>query len=72
MIWFADFVTKESFDLVRPGIREGKVRISLYESDQRPGKSRKLLYRFDRQLMDIERGDRLLYSTWQIPKCTAE
>ena len=71
-IWFADFVVKDILDLFRPGYRDGKVRLNYYESTQEPGVSNKLLFRCEKQLMNIQRGDRLVYSTWHIPKPTAE
>lgn len=72
MIWFADFVAKEALDLFRPGMRSGKVRMHYYESEAVVDSSSKLLFRCRVKLMAIRRGDRLLHSTWSIPKSTAE
>ena len=70
MIWFADFVAKDDLDLLRPGMRDGKVRIDYHESKDSSGC--KLLFQCCRKMMDIGNGDRLLYSTWLISKPTAE
>jgi hypothetical protein len=78
-IWFADFVAKENLDQLRPGMRDGKVRMFTYESERVAGVSSELLFRCRRSamesqrgMMQIERGDRLLYSVWQFSKSTAE
>ena len=63
MIWFADFVA-DSLDLLLPGIRDGKVRIDPHESIS----SDKLLFECRKKMMEIRKGDCLLYSTWQIPE----
>jgi hypothetical protein len=68
MIWFADFVANDTFDLVLPGIRDGKVRTYYGES---VGSCSKLLFTCPRQMMQIRTGDCLLYSTWPIFKPTA-
>ena len=72
MIWFADFVAKDTSDLYHPGMRDGKVRMDFHESDEAPDSSSKLLFRCRKKLMKIENGNRLLFSTWQICKVTAE
>ena len=71
-IWFADFVAKDPLDLFLAGNKDGKVRIDYHDSTQEPDASKKLLFRCDKQMMKIRRGDRFLYSTWQVPKRTAE
>ena len=70
MIWFADFVAKDDLDLLRPGTRDGKVRLDYHESKDSSGC--KLLFQCCRKMMDIRNGDRLVYSTWSISKSTAE
>ena len=70
IIWFADFVANNPFDLLRPGIRDGKVRMD-YHDDEAVASS-ELLFRCRRNMMEIKKADRLLYSTWSIPKPTAE
>ena len=72
MIWFADFVANDPFDLLRPGIRDGKVRMDYHDDEVVAGLSSELLFRCNRDMMEIRNGDRLLYSTWPIPKPTAE
>ena len=72
MIWFADFVANDTLDLLRPGVRDGKVRIDYHETNEEPGLSEKLLFRCRKDLMEIRKGDRLLHSTWEIPKPTGE
>ena len=72
MIWFADFVANDTLDLLRPGIRSGKVRMHYYESEAVVDSSSKLLFRCCASMMEISKGDRLLYSTWSIPKSTAK
>ena len=72
MIWFADFVANDALDLLRPGVRDGKVRIDYHQLKKEPGSTAKLLFRCRKKLMEIRKGDRLLHSTWQIPKPTGE
>ena len=72
MIWFVDFVANDALDLLRPGMRDGKVRIDYHETNEDPGSSGKLLFCCGKKLMDIRKGDRLLHSTWQISKPTGE
>jgi hypothetical protein len=72
MIWFADFVANDTLDLLRPGIRSGKVRMHYHESEAVVDSSSKLLFRCCASMMEISKGDRLLYSTWSIPKSTAK
>ena len=72
MIWFADFIANDEFDLTCPGIRDGKVRMSCYESDEVDGSSSKLLFRCDKWLMVIREGDLWQHITWAIHKSTAE
>lgn len=69
MIWFIDFVSDGVLDLLLPGIRNGKVRMDHYESNDQ---SKKLLFQGRRTMMDIKKGDRLLYKSWPIPEATAE
>ena len=73
MIWFADFVAKNTLDSVLSGLRDGKVRMDKFESvESESGLSSKLLFNCRRQLMEIQNGDSLLYSTYPIPKLTAQ
>ncbi len=69
MIWFADFVAN-SLDLFLPGIRDGKVRIDPHESICTCS-SGKLLFECREKMMEIRKGDCLLYSTWPIPELSA-
>ena len=71
-IWCADFVAKDPLDLFLAGNKDGRVRIDYHDSTQKPEASKKLLFRCDKQMMQIRRGDRFLYSIWQVPKHTAE
>ena len=71
-IWFADFVANDALDLLGSGTKDGKVRIDYHESNEQPSSSEKLLFRCSKKLMTIRKGDRLLHSTWQIPKPTGE
>ena len=71
-IWFADLVANDALDLLGFGTKDGKVRIDYHESNEEPGPSEKLLFRCSKKLMKIRKGDRLLHSTWQIPKSTGE
>ena len=70
-IWFIDFVANK-LDLYRSGMRDGKVRVDFHESNEVHGSSGKLLFQGRKELMKIQKGDRLLFSTWQIRKFTAE
>ena len=72
MIWFADFVGNDALDLFSPGVRDGKVRIDYHQLKKEPGSSQKLLFRCGKKLMNIGKGDRILYETWEIPKPTGE
>ncbi len=71
IIWFVDFVANDIFNLVSPGMRDGKVRMDYHELED-DGASEKMLFRCDREMMTVRSGDRLLYSTWSIPKATAK
>ena len=71
MIWFVDFVANEQSDVYRPGMRDGKVRVDFHEWNEVPGTSSKLLFQGRKKMMQIYNSDRLLFSTWQIPKFTA-
>lgn len=73
-IWFADFVAVGWFGVVKPGTKEGKVRMDSYESvavttDQT---SDRLLFKCQKRMMNVRAIDRLLFSTWLIAKPTAE
>ena len=72
MIWFIDFVANDEYDLLLPGMRDGKVREDYHESTEVPGSSSKLLFQGRKKMMEVHNSDRLLYSTWQIPKSAAE
>ena len=72
MIWFADFVANDASDLLLQGMRDGKVRVDYHESNEGPDSSSQLLFQGRRTMMKIHSTDRLLHSTWQIPKFTAE
>ena len=69
MIWFVDFVASDILDLLRPGIRDGKVRMERHES--KAGSSTKLLFQCRKKMMEIGRDDRVLYSSWLISKSAA-
>ncbi|RUA04505.1 MAG: hypothetical protein DSY43_06185, partial [Gammaproteobacteria bacterium] len=70
MIWFTDFVAVEWFDVVQPGTKDGKVRMDYHEVVADP--TSRLLFTCKKRMMDVAATDRLLYSTWQIAKTTAE
>ena len=54
MIWFADFVANDASDLLRPGMRGGKVRMDHFESDSSVVVlSSELLFKCRRQMMEI-------------------
>lgn len=72
MIWFIDFVANDESDLVLPGMRDGKVREDYHESKEVPGSPTKLLFQCRKKMMEIHSSDRLLCSTWQIPKSAAQ
>jgi hypothetical protein len=72
MIWFADFVQNKKFDEVRFQLARGNVRLDYPEQKGVRGSFVKLLFRCHKRLMRIRRGDRLLHSTWLIPKATAQ
>ena len=72
MIWFADFVQNNKLPKVKPTLAQGKVRWDYHESKEVDGSSVKLLFRCQKSLMIIRRGDRWLYSAWTIPKATAK
>ncbi len=72
MIWFVDFVAREPFGLLCPGIRDGVVRIDYRELAREAGPSNRLLFQCKKTLMNIKRGDRVLFSAWLIPKTAAE
>jgi hypothetical protein len=69
MIWFVDFVASDKLDLLRPGIRDGKVRMEYHESEA--GSSRKLLFQCSKMMMKIRKDDRFLYSSWLVSKSAA-
>ena len=71
-IWFIDFVANDEYDLVLPGMRDGKVRVDYHDSKEMSGLSSKLLFQGRKKMMEIHSSDRLLYSTWAIPKSTAK
>ena len=71
-IWFIDFVAAQDADLFLPGIQDGKVRIEIFQSEEAASLSTELLFQCRKTLMDVRRNDRLLYSSWPIPKPTAE
>ena len=71
-IWFLDFVANDQSDLYLPGMREGKVRVDFLKSNQASGSSNQLLFEGRKKMMKIHSYDRLLFSTWQIRKFTAE
>ena len=73
MIWFADFVAKNTLDSVLPGLRDGKGGMDKFESvESEPGLSSKLLFNCRRQLMEIQNSDSFLFSTYPIPKLNAQ
>ena len=72
MIWFADFVAKNPSDLLLQGMRDGQVRVDYHESNEGPDSSSQLLFQGRRTMMKIQSAYRLLHSSWQIPKSTAE
>lgn len=69
-IWFADFVAVHWFDVLRPGTEEGNVRMD-YHSERVEGPTQ-LLFTCQKKMMNVRASDRLLFSTWQIIKSTAE
>ena len=69
MIWFVDFVASDKLDLLRPGIRDGKVRMEYHESEA--GSSRKLLFQCSKMMMKIRKDDRFVYSSWLVSKSAA-
>ena len=69
MIWFVDFVANDYLDLLRPGIRDGKVRMEPHESGASP--STKLLFKCRKTMMKIRKDDRFLYSSWLVSKSAA-
>ena len=69
IIWFVDFVVRDKLDLLRPGIRDGKVRMERHESEA--GSSTKLLFQCRRKTMKIGKDDRFPYSSWLISKSAA-
>ena len=71
-IWFLDFVASDGSDFFRPGMRDGKVRVDFHELNGVPDSSSKLLFQGRKKIMKIQKSDRLLFSTWPIPKVTAE
>lgn len=73
-IWFADFVAVGWFGVVKPGTKEGKVRMDSYESVAvtTDRTSDRLLFKCQKRMMDVRASDRLLFSTWLIAKTTAE
>ena len=72
-IWFADFVAVHWFDVVCPtGTQDGKVRMEYHESEGITGPESRLLFKCQKKMMDVRASDRLLSSSWQITKTTAE
>ena len=72
MIWFADLVANDTLDLIRPGMRDGKVRMDYFESEGAVGSSAELLFRCTQKMLKIRKRDRLIQQTWLIPRPTAE
>lgn len=69
-IWFADFIAgKGKFDVVKPGTKEGKVRIDYHESED---PTSRLLFKCEKEMMNVRANDRWLYTTTNIPKATAK
>ena len=58
VIWFMDLVGNP----ILPGMGNGKVRIVHCSGEL----DEELLFRCDRRMMDIRKGDRLLYASWNI------
>ena len=71
-IWFAGFFAAHWFDVFRPGTEEGKVRMEYHESNRVADPTSRLLFKCQKRMMDVRASDRLLFSTWLIPKATAE
>lgn len=72
-IWFADFVAVHWFDAVKPGTEDGKVRMESHESEAVTDRtSGRLLFKYQKRMMDVRASDRLLFSTWLIAKSAAE
>ncbi len=57
-IWFMDFIGKS----VLPGMGDGRIRIHADEGNL----NEELLFCCNSRMMDIRRGDRLLYASWNI------
>jgi hypothetical protein len=74
MIWFVDFVANDTFDLLLPGMRDGRVRMDDYKAEEVVGSSPsgKLLFQCRTRLMKIRKGNRWLHQTWHITKGTAQ
>ena len=54
-------------------MRDGKVRVNYHESKEVPEvPEKKLLFEGCKKMMEIHNSDSLLYSTWEIPKFTAD
>lgn len=69
-IWFADFIAGNGrFDVVKPGTKEGKVRIDYHESED---PTSRLLFECEKEMMNVRANDRWLHTTTVIPKATAE
>jgi hypothetical protein len=71
MIWFIDFVTNDPSDMFHPGARNVQVRKEYFES-QEVNRPSQLLFQCRKRLMKIGPRDRLVHSTWLIPKPTAK
>jgi hypothetical protein len=64
LIWFIDFVGEPMLS----GMANGKIRIYDYAGEGQE----KLLFLCNKQMMNIRRGDRLLYTSWNISKASVQ